>query len=106
ESFAVICGHSIDDKHERKLVVNRLKEDGKEIIYITEDQVNHFAGNMLQVEGTNGQLYMVMSTQAYEILTDVQIKTIEKHCAILHAQIGRASCRERVKNTTDDEAWK
>src|SRR5690606_17354246 len=87
ETFAVICADSIDDKQERKLVVNSLKEDGKDVIYITEDQVNHFAGNMLQVEGTNGQLYMVMSTQAYESLTDVQIKAIEKHCAILHAPL-------------------
>lgn len=87
ETFAIICGDSIDDKQERKQVVKSLKEDGKEIIYITENQVNHFAGNMLQVEGTNGQLYMVMSTQAYEILTDVQIKAIEKHCAILHAPL-------------------
>ena len=87
ETFAVICADSIDDKQERKLVVNALKEDGKEIIYITEEQVNHFAGNMLQVEGKDGNLYMVMSTQAFESLNNGQIKAIEKHCAILHAPL-------------------
>lgn len=87
ETFAVICADSIDDKAERKLVLNKLKEDGKDIVYITEEQVNHFAGNMLQVEGAEGKLYLVMSTQAYESLTDAQIKQIESHCAILHAPL-------------------
>ncbi len=87
ETFAILCADSIDDKQERKMVINSLKEDGKEVILITEEQVNHFAGNMLQVEGKDQQLYMVMSTQAYEILTDAQIKAIEKHCAILHAPL-------------------
>ncbi|HLV52285.1 MAG TPA: arginine deiminase-related protein [Flavobacterium sp.] len=87
ETFAILCADSIDDKQERKLVINNLKEDGKEVILITEEQVNRFAGNMLQVAGKDGQLYMVMSTQAYESLTDAQIKSIEKHCAILHAPL-------------------
>ena len=87
ETFAILCADCIDDKQERKLVINNLKEDGKEVILITEEQVNHFAGNMLQVAGKDGALFMVMSTQAYESLTDVQIKTIEKHCAILHAPL-------------------
>lgn len=87
ETFAIICADCIDDKQERKLVVNHLKEDGKEIIYITEDQVSHFAGNMLQVAGKDGQLYLAMSTQAFESLEDKQIKAIEKHCAILHAPL-------------------
>lgn len=87
ETFAILCADSIDDKQERKLVINSLKEDGKEVVLITEEQVNHFAGNMLQVEGKDEQLYMVMSTQAFESLTDVQITAIEKHCAILHAPL-------------------
>src|SRR5690606_35745338 len=87
ETFAAICGDSIDDIQERQLIVNSLKEDGTDVSSITEHKVNYFAGNMLQVQGTNRQLYMVMSTQGYESLTDVQIKAIEKHCAILHAPL-------------------
>src|SRR5690606_19540087 len=74
ETFAILCADSIDDKQERKLVVNSIKEDGKEVVLITEEQVNHFAGNMLKVAGKDEQLYMVMTTQAFESLTDVQIK--------------------------------
>lgn len=87
ETFAVICADCIDDKQERKTVLNTLKSSGKEIITITEEQVNSFAGNMLQVKGANDQRYLVMSTQAYQSLTDAQIKAIEKHCPILHSSL-------------------
>lgn len=87
ETFAILCAECIDDKQERKMVIKHLEEDGKEVILITEEQVERFAGNMLQVAGKDGQLYMVMSTQAYESLTDIQIKSIEKHCAILHTPL-------------------
>ena len=37
ETFAVICLDSIDDKKERKNVIKHLKENGKEIVDITEN---------------------------------------------------------------------
>lgn len=87
ETFAVICLDAIDDKKERKNVVKHLKEDGKEVIAITEEQVANFAGNMLQVKGENDQCYLVMSQAAHDCLTPVQIKTIEKHCDILSSSL-------------------
>lgn len=87
ETFVVICVDCIDDKQERKTVLNSLKSSGKEIIIITEDQVNNFAGNMLQVRGANDQRYLVMSTQAFNSLDANQIKAIEKHCPILHSSL-------------------
>ncbi len=87
DTFAVICADTIDDKQERKIVLNHLKESGKEIVLITEDQVNNFAGNMLQVLGANDEKYLVMSTQAFNSLTDGQIKTLEKHAKILHSSL-------------------
>lgn len=87
EDFAVICPDSLDDKKERRNVVNHLKEDGKEIISITEDQVNNFAGNMLQVAGQDGTKYLVMSTAARNSLTPGQKAAIEKHCRILSSSL-------------------
>lgn len=87
EEFAVICLDAIDDKKERKNVIKHLKEDAKEIIEITEKQIHRFAGNMLQVRGANDQKYLVMSTTAYNSLTNEQVKRIEKHCKILTADI-------------------
>jgi len=83
ETFAVICADCIDDKKERKMVLDNLKEDGKEIILLTEEQLNNFAGNMLQVRGSNNKSYLVMSESARQILTREQVAKIEKHTEIL-----------------------
>lgn len=87
ETFAVVCLNSIDDKKERKNVVNHLKQDGKEIIDITEAQLNNFAGNMLQVKGTDEKLYLIMSEAAYKSLTENQIKRIKTHNDILFSSL-------------------
>jgi hypothetical protein len=87
ETFAVICLDSIDDKKERKNVIKHLKEDGKEVIAITESQANNFAGNMLQVKGHNEKRFIVMSQAAYNSLNKTQVTTIEKHCKILSSSL-------------------
>jgi len=87
ETFAVICLDTIDDKKERKNLLKNLKEDGKQVIAITEDQVNNFAGNMLQVRGTNDELFLVMSQAAYNSLTKQQIAQIENHCKIISSSL-------------------
>ena len=87
ESFSVICLESIDDKKERKNVLKHLKEDGKEIIAITEKQVTHFAGNMLQLKGSNNTPYLVMSKAAHQSLTKQQIDQIERHATILSSSL-------------------
>ncbi len=86
KDFAVICLDSIDDKNERKNVVNHLKEDGKDIIAITEKQMHEFAGNMLQVQAKEKE-YLIMSSRAYDSLTEEQINKIESHCEILHSSL-------------------
>jgi hypothetical protein len=87
ETFAIICLESIDDKKDRKNVLKHLKEDGKEVITITEAQVNNFAGNMLQVLGNNDTKFLIMSSAAYKSLTKIQIDKIEKYCKILHSSL-------------------
>ncbi|MEO5790096.1 MAG: citrulline utilization hydrolase CtlX [Gelidibacter sp.] len=87
ETFAVICLDTIDDKKERKNVVEHLKKDGKEIIAITEEQMHHFAGNMLQVRGADEKRYLVMSKAAHESLTSLQISKISMHCDVLYSDL-------------------
>lgn len=87
ETFAVICSECIDDKKERKMVLDNLKQDGKEVIIITEDQVNNFAGNMLEVRGEDNKRYIVMSTAAHQSLTPKQIEQLEKHGEILSSSL-------------------
>ena len=86
EEFAVICLDTIDDKKERKNVLKHLKMDNKEIIAISEAQMHEFAGNMLQVQGTDKK-YLVMSARAHRSLNKDQISKIEKYCEILSSEI-------------------
>lgn len=87
EDFAVICLDTIDNKKEKKNVIDHLKQDGKEIISINEQQMHHFAGNMLQVLGADDTRFLVMSSAAYTSLNAEQIDRIEKHCEIIHSSL-------------------
>ena len=87
EKQAFVCLESIDDKKERKNLLKHLKEDGKELVVITEKQVNSFAGNMLQVKGKDGTRFLVMSTSAYNSLGKDQLQKIEKHNQIIHSSL-------------------
>jgi len=87
DTFAVICSDCIDDKKERKMVLDNLKENGKEIILITEAQMNNFAGNMLEVRGANDKRYLVMSAAAHQSLTPKQVEQLEKHAEILSSSL-------------------
>jgi hypothetical protein len=87
ENFAVICLDSIDDKKDRKNVLKHLKEDRKEVIIISEDQVNNFVGNMLQVIGKNDERYIIMSKSAYESLTKQQLNQLKKHGGLLNSSL-------------------
>lgn len=87
DTFAVICADCIDDKKERKMVLDSLRGDDKEVILITEDQVNNFAGNMLEVKGKNDERFLVMSESAYKSLTKKQISQLEAHVEIIHSSL-------------------
>lgn len=86
ENFCVICLDTIDDAKEKKNVMQHLRSDGKEIIAISEAQMHHFAGNMLQLQGRDRK-YLVMSAAAHKSLTKIQIEAIEKYCEILSSDL-------------------
>jgi hypothetical protein len=87
ETFAIVCLASIDDKAERKNVLRNFKEDGKKVIDITEEQVNNFAGNMLQVRGKDNELFLIMSQAALNCLTQAQKAQINNHCKIIASSL-------------------
>jgi hypothetical protein len=87
DRFVVICLESINHETERKNVIDSINKSGKTIIDITYNQMNSFAGNMLQVHDSNGKKYLVMSTQAYRSLTDHQVKKLESFNEIIHSSL-------------------
>lgn len=87
DEYAVVCLDSIPDKTERKKVSTSLQDSQKEIIPISMDQMNHFAGNMLQVHNKQGEPLLIMSSQAYHSLNPEQVTGLEKFNRILHTDI-------------------
>lgn len=84
---AVIASSTIDDQKERKTVIDSFKNDRKTIIDITEKQMHHFAGNMLEVSNRTGDKIMVMSDQAKSALSDQQINQLEKYTSIVTSDL-------------------
>lgn len=87
DQFVVICLDCIDDELEREKVQEVIKSTNKEIIEISEDQLQQFAGNMLQVQNDQGEKFLVMSETAYKSLNSEQVSNIEKYCEIIHADL-------------------
>ncbi|MCW5921839.1 MAG: amidinotransferase [Saprospiraceae bacterium] len=87
ETFVVICLDSVRDPQERRALEEKFAATNKEIVDITLEQMNAFAGNMLQVRNTTGDTILVMSEQAYRSLSPSQIKTLEAHTRLLHSPI-------------------
>ena len=85
---AVICLEAIRDEGEQRKVVSRLTAAGKIIVEITLDQMNHFAGNMLEIKSRGGEPLMVMSSSARKALTPDQERTIATFTRILSSDLG------------------
>lgn len=87
DKFVVICLDCIDNELERGKVIEAIKNSGKEIIEISEEQMQQFAGNMLQVQNKDGKKFLVMSETAYKSLNENQVSAIEKYCEIIYSDL-------------------
>jgi len=87
DKYAIVCLASIKETLQKEYLIKSLENSGKEIIDISYYQLNHFAGNMLQVQNKEGKKLLVMSSQAYESLSNEQINKIESYNPIIHNKI-------------------
>ncbi len=85
--FAVICLDSIPNPHERVVVIESLNSTQKEIIEISFEQMNQFAGNMLEVKSKHGDTLIVMSENAFRALNHKQKSSLEKYGKLVYADI-------------------
>lgn len=87
EEYVVICMECVTNDLQKKLLKNKFLDTGKEIVEISFKQMLHFAGNMLQIENADGKKLLVMSTQAYHILSKKQIDKLETFNPIIHSSL-------------------
>jgi len=83
EGFAVLCPKAITDHIERIAVAQLLETTGHENIYITPEQMNAFAGNMLHLRNQDGEKFIVMSETAFRALDEVQLQKLSAYGTIL-----------------------
>jgi hypothetical protein len=86
-SYVIICLDSIDDKKQRKNVCEFIKKSEKELINISENQVEKFAGNMLELLNGKGESVLVMSKSAENSLSENQKNTITNYSKIISSDI-------------------
>jgi len=87
EDFAVLCTASIPKKEELNVLLDTLKSTGKDVIDISFDQMEAFAGNMLQVRNTAGKTFLVMSQTAYDSLNAEQVDHLSSKTTLLPINI-------------------
>jgi len=87
EKRAVICDEAIAREDQREAVLARLRETGHEVISLSYDQLNAFAGNMLELRNADGESVTAMSQQAYDSLSMAQRELFESNGRIVSAPI-------------------
>lgn len=88
EELAVICDGAIAREDQRNAVLQRLKETGHDILSISYDQLDAFAGNMLELRTRDGDRVVALSHRAYDSLSEEQRERLAQNGRIIAADIG------------------
>jgi len=87
DEFVVICLESIKEVAEKAMLLGKFDDTAKQVIEISYAQMNQMAGNMLQLRNTKGQKIEVMSTQAFNSLSDFQMTQLLMHSKIIYSDL-------------------
>ena len=77
--FTVICSNTISDRIEKFKLMESFEISGKEVVEISVSQMNNFAGNILQVMGSNETPLIVISKTAFNSMEKAQLSKLEKY---------------------------
>jgi hypothetical protein len=85
--FALVALNLIPDAKRRDQVRERLAAPGRDIIELTEAQVRDFAGNAIELQGSESRV-LALSRRALASLTREQVGTIGQYCTVLPLEVG------------------
>ncbi|GAA4333506.1 arginine deiminase-related protein [Mucilaginibacter gynuensis] len=85
--YVVICLDTITNDDELEQVIDAFSSTGKEIIPISFEQMNHFAGNMLEIQNKDGESLLVMSKSAWDSLDNEQKELLSSYSKPVYADI-------------------
>lgn len=72
EELAFVCDTAICREDQRAAVIARLEATGHEVVTLDYDQLEAFAGNMLELRAKSGERVLAMSSRAYASLDTAQ----------------------------------
>lgn len=84
--FAMAGFDMIPNTQRRQQVRERLLENGRVLVELTEAQIGEFAGNALELQGANGRL-LAISSRAVRALRADQIKALENTVQLLPLEV-------------------
>ena len=87
EKFAVICDAAIMREDQRAAVLERLGSTNREIIRLDFEQLEAFAGNMLELRAADGVPVLAMSRRAWDSLNEEQRAKLQAGARIVTAAI-------------------
>ena len=87
QDYCVVCLECITDLTERNALIESLKRTNKEIIELSLDQIDDFAGNMLEAHNEANESFLIMSSRAYHSLRSQQVEQIEQYSKIIHSPL-------------------
>jgi hypothetical protein len=84
--FAVVCSEAIQRPSHRDAVFNKLGASGHDIVDISMQQMQGFAGNMLELASTGGRV-IALSTTAWRSLRPAQRRILEINADVVPVEI-------------------
>jgi hypothetical protein len=81
-NFTMIGSGLITDSRRRDEILARLQRSGRDVIHLTNRQIAEFAGNAIELQGTEGRI-LALSTTALAALDNNQRTAIERHARIV-----------------------
>lgn len=92
EDLTVICLDSISDKGERTAIAASLRKTGHQLIDITFEQMEEFAGNMLALRTNDERYIAALSRRALNALSGQQQTIVERHCELVALDVPTIEC--------------
>ena len=87
DQYAIINLDSIEHPVERIMVRKKIEQLGKELIEINHVQMNDFCGNVMQLQNSEGESFLVMSERAYKAFKPDQLNLIEGYDSIISIDV-------------------
>jgi hypothetical protein len=84
--FAALCTAAIVDLAERRYVIARLEASGREVLELSENELDNFAANMLEINSSGGPV-IALSAAALRSLAAPTRQALERYGRLVTADI-------------------